>query len=158
MNELNMLSSIKASEESGARLDFADLLSRIEADGGKSTAPCMMQERSRAGKIIGTAAGIVAVAAISAAALAGIGGAVKMSDAECAMDAAPMAPSEPAESMDSASEFYTSDEDYSFSENGSSNSVSGVVAENTTGSDGETVSDSDVSDSDVSDGDVQEVD
>ncbi len=148
MNELNMINSIKESQESGVRLDFADLLRRIEADGGESTAPCTMRS-SNAARYVGAAAGIVAVAAISVTALVGIS-----SSAKYAMDAAPMEPSAPAEAPD----MMASDEEYMYSYSESEENASGITVDETQDTDAEIVSDGDVSDSDVSGSDAQEVD
>jgi len=143
MNELNMRNSIKASEESKARPDFADLLRRIEADGGQSTALCTM--RSNAGKYVGVAAGIVAVAAISVTALVGISGGMNYSSEA----AAPMEPSAPAEAPD---------EEYMYSDSVGEENASNIADNEMQKADEEVISDGDVSDSDVSGSDAQEVD
>jgi len=147
VNDRYITESIKSASQSGARMDFADLLRRIEADGGQSTAPQMTQDKSfGAGRFIGVAAGIVAVAAISSVAAVGISS--FNSKSECAMDAqAPMAPS--ASAPEESFEDYMADSEYY--ENTVNSSVSEEEPEEAV------PSDSDVSGSDVSSGDSQGV-
>ena len=135
---------IAEKETSGARPDFADLMARIEADGGKSTTAQYKASKSPARKVISIAACVTAVAALSAAAAVitmAYGGAVSESaDTACdmiIMDEAVCEESTCVDDCDSVAE----------------NQSSMEMAE----ADGSAaVSDSDVSDSDLSDSDADE--
>ena len=141
MREQKILDTVGNAVVAGIHPDFADLLRRIEADGGESTAPQMTTARSGAGKVIAyTAAGVVAAAALGTVSFIGLSmGSAKSesfaADMECE---APMA-------SESASEdnfhYYFVD----------------AAAPAEPEVDEEPVSDSDVSDSDVSGGDADEV-
>lgn len=146
---------------SSATLDFSDLMRRIEADGGRSTAPQMDSGRTSAGKAAGVAAGVVIVAALSTAAVA-----VMTSGGMAESDSAPVAE----EAYDCAPEYSLDTEDFWYdeeaapeNENAAENETITVgtvagVGNNMTGSHfgaaSEAVSDSDVSDSDVSGSDA----
>lgn len=134
---------IAEKETSGARPDFADLMARIEADGGKSTAAQYKASKSPARKVISIAACVTAVAALSATAAVitmAYGGAVSESaDTACdmIMDETVCEESTCVDDCDSVAE----------------NQSSMEMAE----ADGSAaVSDSDVSDSDLSDSDADE--
>ena len=146
MNNEHMNKQIKESAECGAKLDFADLLRRIEADGGRSTAP-QMNGKSSAGKVIGIAAGLVAVTTLSAATLMLVGSG--KSYAPEAMDA------------EAPSSEYFSDDFYSQTEMFTNSAVDNNAGLNEAPSAPESavdVSDGDVSDSDVSGSDVSGTD
>ncbi len=88
MNNEQINRTINQSMTVGAPLDFADLMARIEADGGKSTAEQPGKKASPAVRFAGIAAGIVLVAALSLAVAVTMSGGMAMSEAECAPEAA----------------------------------------------------------------------
>ena len=148
MREQKIMELVNSTVTAGARPDFADLLRRIEADGGASTAPQMTAARSGAGKAIAyTAAGVAAAAALGTISFMAMSmGGMKSSesfaaDMECE---APM----------SAEDNYG---DNAYENNWDASldaSAPAMPAEPTV--DEEPVSDSDVSGSDVSDSDEVE--
>lgn len=151
MNSQRINDQIKTSAESAAKLDFADLLNRIEADGGKSTAPQMTVSGVKTGRIIGVAAGIVAVAALSAVTVVGLNSATKMEASYAAdvMDAEAPSCEEPSDSFYSETEMIT---------DSAAPTENDISAEETPEDPETSVSDGDVSDSDVSDSDVSDSD
>lgn len=88
MNSEHINRMIDQNLTAGAPLDFADLMARIEADGGKSTADQLKKKASPVRRFAGIAAGIVLVAALSLTAVVTLGGGMAMSEAECAPEAA----------------------------------------------------------------------
>lgn len=147
MNNDRILDQIRNNSVSGATLDFSDLMSRIEKDGGRSTAD-VMHIRPSAGKIIGTAASVVLAAGASAAllgvlAVAATGG-MAAAESDCALDSPMVMEDTECWFGDSSAQ-----DDMESSEP--------VYSEMTTDGDAEeSVSDGDVSDSDVSGSDLPE--
>ena len=150
MNNDFILNNIEKSAVSGARLDFSDLMERIQADAGRSTAPQMAKKGAPVRKIAAIAAGVVMVALLSVA-VSAIGGGAMMS-AESEPSYAPEAMEdvmcEPEYSITEDEEFFELSEPVY-------NETVDSSANNTEVSDG-AVSDSDVSDSDISGSDADE--
>ncbi|MBE6758955.1 MAG: hypothetical protein E7554_02555 [Ruminococcaceae bacterium] len=152
MNDQKILNMVADTVTAAARPDFADLLARIRADNGASTAPQMTPQRSGAGKVFAyAAAGIAAAAALGTMTFVGLSmGSVSSSesfapDAECE---APM-----------ASESFSEDIGYEniLDSAAPSEPTMNDSMDNDMWSEDENVSDGDVSGSDVSGTDAQEV-
>ncbi len=155
MNNERINEQIKYHAESGARPDFADLLRRIEEDCGRSTAPQMTVSGSKAGRMIGVAAGIVAVTAVSAMTIVGLSsGMAKESEA------APEMWADITVSEDTSDGFYYTESESAPAAPGETvdEDMNGAVSDNEPAVSSGDVSDSDVSDSDVSDSDVSDTD
>lgn len=147
MREQKILDTVGNAVVAGIHPDFADLLRRIEADGGESTAPQMTTARSGAGKVIAyTAAGVVAAAALGTVSFIGL----SMGSAKSESFAADMECEAPM-----ASESASGDSYHGYFEDAAASVDAAAPAEPETNE--EPVSDSDVSDSDVSGGDADEV-
>ena len=87
MNNEQLSRMINQNMTAGAPLDFANLMTRIEADGGKSTAEQPKKKASPVVRFAGVAAGIVLVAALSITAAVTLSGGMAMTEAECAPEA-----------------------------------------------------------------------
>lgn len=145
MNEREILTAINQQAGQNARPDFADLLARIEKDGGRSKAPCFIEaKRFSPAKAVGIAAGVAAVALLS--------GTVILSGGRAA-EAPVEAPSAPA--YDAAPEdSYCADSEYFLSMDSSAANTETSQPQNTEGENAADEKDGQVSDSDVSASDI----
>lgn len=145
MREQKIIELVGNVVTAGIRPDFADLLKRVEADGGASTAPQMTVSRSGAGKVIAyTAAGVAAAAALGTISFVGL----SMGAAKSESFAADMECEVPMASESVYKDIWGDTLDSSAAMEPSVNEAPSVSEE--------PVSDSDVSDSDVSDSDEVE--